>query len=134
MKRAHGMLLVIIVMLVLTACGSGGSAEPTQAAWERVIVVDALGRTVEFAEPPQRIVVAGKSSLTIVDTLYLFPEAADRVVGMVVGNQKPGDFLQFVDPAFERKAVLEVEASGSALPRLLRLMREGMPSPPSGLS
>jgi iron complex transport system substrate-binding protein len=42
--------------------------------------------------------------------LYLFPEAADRVVGLVVGNQKPGDFLQFVDPSFDQKAVLEVEA------------------------
>jgi len=32
------------------------------------------------------------------------------------------------------QAVLAVEASGSALPNLLRLMREGLPSPPSGLS
>jgi len=112
MKRTHLLLLILIFLLclVLAACGAGGSPEPPEAAGEGVSVVDALGRTVEFAEPPQRIVVAGKSSLTIVDTLYLFPEASDRVVGLVVGNQKPGDFLQYVDPAFDQKAVLEVEA------------------------
>ncbi|NIV36881.1 MAG: ABC transporter substrate-binding protein, partial [Anaerolineae bacterium] len=54
--------------------------------------------------------VAGKSSLTIVDTLFLFPEAAERVAGLVVGRQKPGDFLQFVDPTFDEKSVLEVDA------------------------
>jgi iron complex transport system substrate-binding protein len=75
-----------------------------------LVIVDALGRTVEFPEPPQRIIVAGKSSLTIVDTLFLFPETAGRLAGLVVGRQKPGDFLQFVDPAFDQKAVLEVEA------------------------
>jgi iron complex transport system substrate-binding protein len=74
------------------------------------VIVDALGRTVEFSAPPQRIVVAGKSSLTIVDTLFLFPEAAERLAGLVVGRQKPGDFLEYVDPAFDEKAVLEVEA------------------------
>lgn len=31
-------------------------------------------------------------------------------MGYVAGNQKPGDFLSFVDPAFGDKAVLEVEA------------------------
>jgi iron complex transport system substrate-binding protein len=75
-----------------------------------VTVVDALGRTVEFSVPPQRIVVAGKSSLTIVDTLYLFPEARERLVGLVVGRQDPGAFLSAVDPAYAAKAVLEVEA------------------------
>jgi iron complex transport system substrate-binding protein len=75
-----------------------------------VTLVDALGRTVEFAAAPQRIVVAGKSSLTIVDTLYLFPEARERLVGLVVGRQDPGTFLGAVDPDFAAKAVLEVEA------------------------
>jgi iron complex transport system substrate-binding protein len=74
------------------------------------VIVDALDRTVEFAELPQRIVVAGKSSLTIVDTLFLFPEAEERVVGLVVGRQNPGEFLQFVDPDFGEKIVLEVES------------------------
>ena len=112
MKRTEICLLVIVFVfsLVLAACGPAGTALPPEAEQGGVAIVDALGRTVRFAEPPQRIVVAGKSSLTIVDTLFLFPEAAARVVGLVAGQQKPGDFLRHVDPAFDQKAVLEVEA------------------------
>jgi iron complex transport system substrate-binding protein len=112
MKRTQTLLLSIVLLacLVLAACGPGGTAEPPEVEQGDLAIVDALGRTVEFAGPPQRIVVAGRSSLTIVDTLFLFPEAAERMIGLVVGKQKPGDFLQFVDPAFDQKAVLEVEA------------------------
>ena len=102
--------IILLSCLALVACGPGGTAESPEVEQGGIVIVDALGRTVEFAEPPQRIVVAGKSSLTIVDTLFLFPEAAERVAGLVVGRQKPGDFLQFVDPAFDQKVVLEVEA------------------------
>jgi iron complex transport system substrate-binding protein len=68
-----------------------------------VTVVDALGRTVELAALPQRIVSAGRSGLTIVETLFLFPEAQQRVVAMSVGQQKPGEFLSLVDPDYGQK-------------------------------
>jgi iron complex transport system substrate-binding protein len=112
MKRTQTFLLSIFLLacLVLVACGPGDTAESPEVGQDGLLIVDALGRTVEFAGPPQRVIVAGKSSLTIVDTLFLFPEAAERVAGLVVGRQKPGDFLQYVDPAFDQKAVLEVEA------------------------
>jgi iron complex transport system substrate-binding protein len=108
MKQAL-MAAILLAGLLLGACGGTPVEAPTreQAA---ITVVDARGRTIQFPEPPQRIVVAGKSSLTIINTLYLFPEARDRVVGLVVGRQKPGDFLAFVDPTFDQKAVLEVDA------------------------
>jgi len=109
--------VVALAGLLMGACGSGPTGEPQDSlptmqvkGGSELAVVDAMGRTVEFSEPPQRVVVAGKSSLTIVNTLFLFPEAKDHVVGLVVGNQNPGDFLDFVDPTFNQKAVLEVEA------------------------
>lgn len=68
-----------------------------------VTVVDALGRTVELEAPPQRIVSAGRSGLTIVETLYLFPETQERLVALSVGQQNPGDFLSLVDPDFGSK-------------------------------
>jgi iron complex transport system substrate-binding protein len=107
--------VVLLVCLMLAACTSPPAEAPAPSSEPAVdhvgiVVVDALGRTVQFAEPPRRIVVAGKSSLTIVETLYLFPQAAERLAGLVVGRQSPGDFLGFVDPTFEGKAVLEVEA------------------------
>jgi iron complex transport system substrate-binding protein len=108
---------VVLLGLLLSACGSdpiendqGVTPSVVPEGMDQLSMVDALGRTVELSEPPQRIVVAGKSSLTIVNTLFMFPEAMERVVGLVVGNQNPGDFLGFVDPAFDQKAVLEVEA------------------------
>ena len=107
--------IILLSCLALIACGPGATAEPPEAEQGELAIVDALGRTVEFAEPPQRIVIAGRSSLTIVDTLFLFPEAAGRVAGLVVGRQKPGDFLQFVDPAFDQKVVLEVEAGAEQI-------------------
>jgi iron complex transport system substrate-binding protein len=107
----------LLAGLLLSACDTNpgkdtqGEAPTSQAEGEGdLVVVDAMGRTLEFDEPPKRIVVAGKSSLTIVNTLFLFPEAQDRVVGLVVGRQNPGDFLGFVDPDFDQKAVLAVES------------------------
>jgi iron complex transport system substrate-binding protein len=104
------MLLVLLACLLVTSCAGSPSPEIPAAGEGGLAVVDALGRTVEFAAPPQRIVVAGKSSLTIINTLYLFPEARERVTGLVVGRQKPGEFLALVDPGFDQKTVLEVEA------------------------
>jgi iron complex transport system substrate-binding protein len=59
---------------------------------------------------PQRIVIAGRSSLTIVNTLYLFPEASERLVGLVVGQQPVGDFISLVDSAWDEKTILAVDA------------------------
>jgi iron complex transport system substrate-binding protein len=117
LPAAISVALVVLASLSLAACGATPAEEaldsplpaPTRAT-SGLAVVDALGRTIEFPVMPQRIVVAGKSSLTLINTLYLFPEARERVVGLVVGSQKPGDFLAFVDPTFGQKVNLEVEA------------------------
>lgn len=117
-KRTSRYLAVLLLGgLLLTACGSTPTelTAPTPlpgltAQASGVTIVDALGRAVQLPEPPQRIVVAGKSTLTIVDTLYTFPEAQERVVALVVGRQPVGDFLRLVDPTFRDKTILEVEA------------------------
>jgi len=75
-----------------------------------VTIVDALGRTLELEALPQRIVSAGRSGLTIVETLFLFPEARERVVAISVGQQKPGEFLSLVDPDFGSKTELSPES------------------------
>jgi len=114
--RSLVLTALIVASLLLSACGSAGPTPtpepgpPAAGGGSSIVVVDAQGRRIEFAAPPQRIVVAGKASLTIVDALYLFPEASERLAGLVVGRQNPGDFLRFVDPTFEQKTVLEVEA------------------------
>lgn len=56
--------------------------------------------------PPRRIVTAGKSVFITADALYLFPEAAERMVGIGVINQGFGNFLPLADPRYADKAVL----------------------------
>jgi iron complex transport system substrate-binding protein len=119
MKRASlPVVAILLAGLLLSACGPAAAVpprvlplpeatQPPQAAG--IAVTDALDRTVEFPALPQRIVVAGKSTLTIIDTMYLFPEARDRVIGLSVGKQPVGDFLSLVDPEFDQKKILEPE-------------------------
>jgi iron complex transport system substrate-binding protein len=97
--------LLLLATLLLAACGPTPAPQPTQPT--AITLVDALQRTVELPQPPQRIVIAGQSSLTIVDTLYLFPEASERLAGLVVGRQPIDEFVSVIDPAFDQKAILE---------------------------
>lgn len=100
---------LVLVSLLLGACGSSPTAVPTDSP-AGVSLTDALGRTVAFETLPQRIVIAGKSSLTIVDALYLFPATSERLVGLVVGKQPVGDFVSLVDPTWEQKTTLAPDA------------------------
>jgi iron complex transport system substrate-binding protein len=101
--------LVLLASLFLGACGGVPTVVPAETP-AGLTLTDALGRSVVFDTPPQRIVIAGKSSLTIVDTLYLFPETSQRLVGLVVGKQPIGDFVSLVDPTWDQKAILAVDA------------------------
>jgi iron complex transport system substrate-binding protein len=120
MKRTSLFLSVLLLAgLLSSACGATPTAAPiasplptpTQAVQSGGIsVTDALGRTVQFATVPQRIVVAGKSTLTIIDAMYLFPQAGERIIALTIGKQPIGDFLRLVDPAFDQKTVLGMDA------------------------
>jgi iron complex transport system substrate-binding protein len=117
-KRTSCSLIVVLLGgLLLASCGGSPTELPVPSPLpvltgqaSGLTIVDALGRATQLPELPQRIVVAGKSTLTIVDTLYMFPEAQERIVALVVGRQPVGDFLRFVDPTFGDKTILEVEA------------------------
>ena len=103
------LVATLLLSLLLGACGSTPTAVPTEAP-TGLTLTDALSRTVTFDAPPQRIVIAGKSSLTLVDTLYLFPETQERLVGLVVGQQPVGDFVSLVDSAWDQKMTLAPDA------------------------
>jgi iron complex transport system substrate-binding protein len=71
-------------------------------------VIDALGRRVEFAAAPDRIVIAGRGLLMVADALYLFPEASARLVGVEKITQGRGNFLAAIDPDFGGKRIFPV--------------------------
>lgn len=90
------------------------TAEPTQAAFP-VTLEDALGRSVTLDTAPRRIVVAGKASTLIIDALYMFPEAADRVISYGKGTQTGKNFLSVVDPKIDTKTGLENTVSAEQI-------------------
>lgn len=77
---------------------------------EAITVTDALGRQVVFAEPPQRIVIAGRATPLIVDAFYLFPEAGQALTGIELRSQSAKDFLSTIDPNYENKTALEMNS------------------------
>ncbi len=128
MKRATTLLLTL---LLLGACARGVPS-PTPSS---LTVTDALGREVTLAAPPQRIVVAGKATIMIVDALYLFPEGPQRLAA--VGSTGQGrDFLPIVDPNAATKATLgadagpeQIAAAGPDLVILKGYLREKLGAP-----
>ena len=89
-------------------------AEPTLAPTEaptEIVVTDALDREVVFTQLPQRIVIAGRATTLVADAFFLFPEAAERLVGFEQRGQSALKFLSVVDPAFGDKAMLEQNAA-----------------------
>jgi iron complex transport system substrate-binding protein len=76
-----------------------------------VEVTDTLGRTVEFPELPQRIVVPGKGAWMVGHPLYLFPEASGRVLAMEARRGTVSDFIASIEPGFMDKPHLETDAA-----------------------
>ncbi len=117
MRQGLGMLLLLA--LALSACGPAVPSGPTAVSptpsspppeeVRPITVTDALGRTLTFETPPRRIVVAGKATILVVDALYLFPQAAERVVAVALTGQG-GDFFPLLDPHAAAKTTLGDQA------------------------
>jgi iron complex transport system substrate-binding protein len=106
---------MLVCLCLFSACSSPAAPSPTQELTTQtpvsgdISVMDALGRTVKFQKPPQRIALAGKANLLVADAIYLFPEAVDRVAVLGKGGQGTGNFLSVVDPQYDSKTKLENE-------------------------
>ncbi|MBL8095225.1 MAG: ABC transporter substrate-binding protein [Anaerolineales bacterium] len=85
-------------------------APPTEAP-AKIVVTDALDREVVFSELPQRVVIAGRATTLVADAFFLFPEAAERLVGFEQRGQSAVKFLSVVDPTFGEKTMLEQNAA-----------------------
>jgi iron complex transport system substrate-binding protein len=65
----------------------------------------------------ERIVIGGRSSMMLADSVYLFPDAEKKIVAYARGDQGLGNFITAIDPNFknsvwfDRNAGAEVYAS-----------------------
>ena len=115
-KRWLGLFLLI--SLLLSACTNSTVTQPaTQSPAElptetspALTLTDALGRTVTLDSLPQRIVVTGKASLMVLDAMYMFPEARERVVAFEDLAQGDVNFISLLDPNYAEKAWLQRDA------------------------
>jgi iron complex transport system substrate-binding protein len=127
--------LLLIASMLLASCANAAvepAAEepaPAEVAEETageaeevidtsVVVVDGLGREVMFDAPPERIVITGKAWMLMVNAVYAFPEAKDRLVGISTTKQGVADFLEVVDPNLENKTRLENDAAAEQIAAL----------------
>ncbi len=131
MKKNWVVLIISIVMVmgVLAGCAAptaapttapiateAPTAEPTVLPTSApVLVTDALGRTVEFAELPQRIVLAGKATTMLIDAFYMFPEALDKVVSFENRSQSANNFIKTAFPSTESLTLLEKNAAAEQI-------------------
>jgi iron complex transport system substrate-binding protein len=105
------LFLFVYVLLLPILLAAGGSQEPSLSGKETpketsVTIVDSLNRTIVLPSLPERVVQAGSSSFIVNDALFLFPEAAKRVVAMADSNQGRGHFLSVADPLYDEKTIL----------------------------
>lgn len=77
---------------------------------EGIQFVDTTGKQVTLTGYPERIIVAGKATPYVLDTIYLFPDAAEKLAAIEVRGFDTQEFLMMVDPQVEVKNLLERDA------------------------
>lgn len=113
MKRVlSSTLLVLLAATMLASCATPTVAPvPTvEPMTEKIVVTDALDRTVEFDEYPSRIVIVGKAAFMPLDAAFLFPEAQERISGYELRAQTGVDFIATVYPKSSVMTVLETDS------------------------
>ncbi len=123
MKRL--LLLTVLIVPMLVGCQSAASPTPTQPSAptpplpthtpEPRVLIDALGRDIVLAEPPERIAVAGRAAQLILHAAYFFDQADDRVVAMEQRPQRNVSMIPLVDAQYADKVQLERDAGPEAI-------------------
>ncbi len=100
------LLLALTSLLILAQPMMG--RDPIALAQGPASLMDARGQVLDPATSPERIAVAGRGSLLLTGAIYLFPEAAERVIALPRGGQGiAGEFFRLVDPQFDQKVLLD---------------------------
>jgi iron complex transport system substrate-binding protein len=135
MMNFRNLLVFPILAALIAGCGTPASpvsptiAVPTEPTTEMpgevvptnepdpepITVVDALGNELIFEAPPERIAIAGRATALIAHSIYMFPEAIDRIVVVEDRVQRDLSFYRVIDPAFDDKLLLERNAGAEQI-------------------
>ncbi|MCB9137725.1 MAG: ABC transporter substrate-binding protein [Caldilineaceae bacterium] len=118
MRTVWKTLALLLIAALAAACTAitpvteeGATDSSVTEEGPALVVEDALGRSVEFAQAPSRIVVAGRGTYMVTGALFAFPAAQEKVAGFEGGRfNDPTVFVPLVDPAFDAKVILERNA------------------------
>ncbi len=119
MRYRHTLLSALAILIIASACSptvvepeaqptnEGAFASETDSSFT---ITDALGRELDFEQPPQRLVIAGRASSLLSNALYLFPEASQRIVGIEDRTQSASPILPVIDQNPSDKIFFEKNA------------------------
>ncbi len=111
--------LLLAALVALAACAPAApppeAALPVEAETPAITVTDALGRSVSWDKPPQRMVIAGRANFMLSHAIYAFPEAPARVVALTQAQQTTVPFLSLLDPAFEAKTRFTTDSTAEEI-------------------
>jgi len=105
-KSCFSFCSLLIIIFVLTNLSFGQSTD-----YKPVTIRNSSGEKVILTQIPQRLVQAGRAASIQLNTLYLFPEAKNRIVAMADSNQGRGNFIKLLDPNFHNKKILKRNAN-----------------------
>jgi len=95
-------IFCLLVCCLMVGCINAPISESTQFT-----VQDALERTLEFSEYPERIVIAGKQTPMLANFYYLFPSKEERISAIENRSQSQNIFLELIDDKYQSKLILE---------------------------
>ncbi len=112
-RSLMGLLLMAVVISLLAGCGGTKATStvtaPTAQA-EPLVLTDDVGHQVTFDAPPQRIVVAGRATFIVANTLLLFPEGRERLITVESRGIQNMEFYALIAPHLDEDKFLEVDS------------------------
>ena len=95
------LLVLVFTTLLMAGCsGLPGLNQPIE-------ITDSTGHTAVLDGVPDRIAIAGRATIMVQDTVYLFDDAAEKVIALENRNQSTYSFLPVVDPNLDNKEIFE---------------------------
>jgi iron complex transport system substrate-binding protein len=99
-------IVLIITLLALSLAGCG-LLPGTTSQGQQLEITDSTGHTALLNGTPQRIAIAGKATIMVQDSIFMFEEASARVVALENRRQSAFAFLPIVDPGLSEKEIFE---------------------------